>query len=155
MSLTKALQGAVLYAIGVVMYGVVFLYPLASLLEMLLSIILLTVILVFVSNFVPILRKWFEFALIVTLLLVLPVMLYLLFNRVYPDISNRFLISFYVVTILTNLPAYLLSKARLFHTHAEFLPLSTGRLTVRLMAWAGLSSLLAALLYWMYQSIVF
>lgn len=155
MSLTKALQGAVLYAVGVVMYGVVFLYPLASLLEILLSIILLTVALIFVSNFVPLLHKWFDFALIVNFLLLLPVMLYLIFNGTDTFVFLKYVYISLIVSILTNLPAYLLIKAGLFHTNGEFLPLATGILTVRLMAWAGLSSLLATLIYWLYQSIVF
>lgn len=155
MSLIKALQRAALYAIGVVLYGVVFLYPFASLLEILLSIILLTAVLILVSNFVPLLLKGFDFALIVNLLLSLPMMLYLIFNGTDTIVFLKYFFISLIVSILTNLPAYLLIKAGLFHIYGEFLPLATGILTVRLMAWAGLSSLLATLIYWLYQSIVF
>jgi hypothetical protein len=81
MTLAKAIQGAQPYAVSFVIYGVTFMYPYGSMLEIQLSFILFTTALVIVSNYKPRVLKWFDFAPIISLLLLLPVVLYLAFNE--------------------------------------------------------------------------
>ncbi|TDB63340.1 hypothetical protein [Arundinibacter roseus] len=148
MTTIKALQGASHYSVGIVVYGIVLLYPQGTLLEIQLLIILITAGLILISHSVTRLHKWFDFATLVNLLLVLPVIVYLTFNRVDPDIFNKFLLSIFIVSILSKLSVYVLNRAGFVVENEELTQLHLQKIAHWLLAWAGLSSLLATLIYW-------
>ncbi len=154
MTTIKALQGASQYSVGIVVYGIVLLYPQGTLLEIQLLIILITAALILISHSVTRLHKWFDFAYLVNFLLILPVIVYITFNGVDPDIFYKFLISVFIVSILTKLSIYILNKAGFVIENEELSQLHLQKIAHWLLAWAGLTSLLATLIYWLYKSIV-
>jgi hypothetical protein len=152
MTITKALKGAGEYSVASIVYGVVFFYPHTSLLEMQLSIILMMAVLIFVSHFITWLRKWLNFAEIVSLLAFAPLGLYILLNGL--DNSTRIILAVFILAVLGKIAAYTLGRLRIFHTNEDLLPLTAAKLALWLLAWAGTTSLLVTLGYSSYQSIL-
>jgi len=152
MTITRTLKGAGEYSGILVLSGVVFLYPQTSLLKMQLSIIFMMAVLIFVSHFVTWLRKWLNFAEIVSLLAFVPLAFYIIANGF--DLNTKHILVFFISGFMVKLAAYILSRLSPFHTNEDLLPLTVPKLAAWLLAWAGTASLLATLGYLSYQSIL-